>query len=243
MVLERWDKSAKVTYDGGLMNEPVSLRFFKDHRKAVILGPEPPLAADEAPDVGLSADPPGSTRGLLTRSILRFAVANGHIPASPTDRLGRGKLMLPLERAKLAPPIEKPADVGRLLAAVREISEEKSQPGIYPFFALLAYAGLRRGEALGLRWTDADLDRRMLTVRRSYDGITKSSKQRMVPVPAELAVILKAYKLADPWKTTLCFPNNDGKMYSRNAKLEAMLRSALARGVARSATLARFPRA
>jgi integrase len=68
----------------------------------------------------------------------------------------------------------------------------------------------------------------MLTVRHSYDGTTKSSKHRTVPVPAELAVILKAYKVADPWKGTLCFPNDEGEMYSRNAKLEGVLRSALA---------------
>jgi integrase len=165
----------------------------------------------------------------LVRSILRFAVANGHIAASPTDRLGRGKLMLPLEQEKLAPPIEKAEDVGRLLAAVRRIGEESKRPGLYPLFALLAYTGLRRGEALGLRWTDADLERRMLTVRRSYDGTTKSSKHRTVPVPAELAIILKAYKLADPWKGTLCFPNDEGEMYSQNAKLEAILHEGLHR--------------
>jgi DNA replication protein DnaC len=39
MLLERWDKSAKVTYDRRVMNELVSLRFVEDHRNAVILGP------------------------------------------------------------------------------------------------------------------------------------------------------------------------------------------------------------
>jgi len=39
MVLERWDKSAKVTYDRRVMNELSSLRFVEDHRNAVILGP------------------------------------------------------------------------------------------------------------------------------------------------------------------------------------------------------------
>jgi hypothetical protein len=36
----------------------------------------------------------------LVRSILRFAVANGHIAQSPTDRIGRGKLMLPRRKAE-----------------------------------------------------------------------------------------------------------------------------------------------
>jgi len=165
----------------------------------------------------------------LARSILRFAVANGHVAASPTDRLGRGKLMLPLERGKLAPPIERAEDVGRLLAAIREIGDEANRPSVYPIFALLAYTGLRRGEALGLRWADVDLDRGMITVRRSYGGMTKSSKHRTVPVPAALGVILKAHKLSDPWKAALCFPNDEGEMYSPNAKLEAVLQSALSR--------------
>ena len=39
MVLERWDKSAKVTYDRRVRNELGSLRFVEDHRNVVVLGP------------------------------------------------------------------------------------------------------------------------------------------------------------------------------------------------------------
>jgi len=39
MLLERWDKTAKVTYDRRVLNELVSLRFVEDHRNVVILGP------------------------------------------------------------------------------------------------------------------------------------------------------------------------------------------------------------
>jgi integrase len=91
------------------------------------------------------------------------------------------------------------------------------------------YTGLRRGEAVGLRWADVDLERRMISVRRSYGGQTKSSKHRVVPVPAELVAILRAYRLADPWKAELCFTNTSGEMISRNAKLEELFRDALAR--------------
>jgi integrase len=165
----------------------------------------------------------------LVRAVLRFAVANGHIATSPTDRLGRGKLMLPIEKAKLAPPIERPEDVGRLLAALREISEESRRPWLYPFFSLLAYTGLRRGEALGLRWSDVDLERRMITVRRSYGGQTKSSKHRTVPMPSVLVAILRAARASDPWKGELCFPNESGEMYSPNSKVEVFFERALAR--------------
>jgi integrase len=164
----------------------------------------------------------------LVRALLRFAVANGHIAASPTDRLGRGKLMLPIEKTKMAPPIQHPEDVGRLLAVIREIGDESNRVDLHPFFALLAYTGLRRGEALGLRWSDVDLDRRLITVRRSYDGQTKSSKHRTVPIPAALLTTLKAYRLADPWQGQRCFSNDRGEMVSRNAKFTIFATSSLA---------------
>jgi DNA replication protein DnaC len=39
MVLERWDRTAKVTYDQSLLAELVSLRFVEAHRHATIVGP------------------------------------------------------------------------------------------------------------------------------------------------------------------------------------------------------------
>lgn len=37
---------------------------------------------------------------------------------------------------------------------------------LYPAFVLAVALGLRRGEILGLRWQDIDLERRTLTVRQ-----------------------------------------------------------------------------
>ena len=39
MILERWDKTAKVTFDKRLLAELASLRFLEAHRHVVILGP------------------------------------------------------------------------------------------------------------------------------------------------------------------------------------------------------------
>lgn len=39
MVFERWDKSAKVTYDRRVLSELMSLRFVEDRRNVVVLGP------------------------------------------------------------------------------------------------------------------------------------------------------------------------------------------------------------
>jgi integrase len=56
--------------------------------------------------------------------------------------------------------------------------------------ALAAFAGLRAGEVRGLRWTDVDRKRGVITVRRSrvagVDGTPKSGHGRVVPIAAPL---------------------------------------------------------
>ena len=138
--------------------------------------------------------------------------------------------MLPVEKAKLAPPIENREDVGRLLAVIREMGDEWHRPELHPLFALLAYTGLRRGEALGLRWSDVDLDRRMITgaAQLRWPDEEQQAPGR-TPVPAALVSTLRAYRLAEPWQGELVFPNAAGAMYSPNAKLEMVLRRALTR--------------
>lgn len=153
----------------------------------------------------------------LVRSILRFAVANDHISASPTDRLGRGKLMVPVEKAKLAPPVERSEDVGRLLAAVAEVGEKTFKPWLHPFFALLAYTGVRFGEAIALRWSDVDLDRRIIAVRRSWEGPTKGGKQRLVPIADALAPMVAEWRLADPWRGSLVFTSPEGGLFTHGS--------------------------
>lgn len=153
----------------------------------------------------------------LLRSILKFAAVNGHIAASPTDRLGRGRFLLPLEKTKLAPPVERPEEVGRLLTAVAEIGRETNRPWLYPFFALLSYTGLRFGEAIALQWRDVDLSRRLVTIRRSWEGPTKGGKERLVPIAEELAPILAEHRLADPWKGALVFPSPDARMFTHGS--------------------------
>jgi integrase len=126
--------------------------------------------------------------------------------------------MLAVERSKIAPPIARKEDVGAMLAAVADIERAGGPFGVHALMATLVYTGVRRGEALGLRWRDVDLARRLLTVRFSYDGQTKSGKHRAVPVAPVLVDIMKAHRPADPFKGELVFPNATGEMHSKNAK-------------------------
>jgi integrase len=62
-----------------------------------------------------------------------------------------------------------------------------------------AYAGLRRGELVALRWRDVDFTGRKLTVRRALSGATevsssKSRRTRQVPLPEQAAQALERLK-------------------------------------------------
>jgi site-specific recombinase XerD len=54
--------------------------------------------------------------------------------------------------------------------------------------ALMAYAGLRRSELLGLEWDDVDLSRRLLRVRKAKGG-----HQRTIPIHPALAPLFAEY--------------------------------------------------
>jgi integrase len=74
---------------------------------------------------------------------------------------------------------------------------------------LLAVTGMRRGEALALRWRDIDLDAARLAVRRSVgvvktkgageqliEGPTKTGWSRVVNLDAGTVAALRAYRAA-----------------------------------------------
>ena len=54
--------------------------------------------------------------------------------------------------------------------------------------AVMAYAGLRRSELLGLDWDDIDLSRRLLRVRKAKGG-----RQRTIPIHPALAPLIVDY--------------------------------------------------
>ena len=76
-------------------------------------------------------------------------------------------------------------------------------------YALAAGTGLRRGELRRLRWCDVDLERATVRVVASS---AKSRREQSVPLRADLAEALKAFRPADAGTTDTvvpprCFPN------------------------------------
>jgi integrase len=111
----------------------------------------------------------------------------------------------PSARQARAPEMH-PWDAAQL-AAFLGWSAEKSQ--LHAAWTLLAMTGMRRGEALALRWRDVDLDAATVSVRRSAgvvrvkgegaeiaEGGTKSGKPRVIDLDAATVAVLRAHRKA-----------------------------------------------
>jgi integrase len=154
---------------------------------------------------GLSVQMIAHNLGLI-RAMLRLAVEHEWIPAAPRVRLPK-----PVERAYVW--LENPDDQRRLLIA----ASETNYPGLMELYATALYTGMRAGELCGLRWSDVDLEHRLITVQRSFATPTKSSKIRRVPIFDPLLPVLREWK-ARCGSRELVFPNEVGKMHARGAR-------------------------
>lgn len=150
------------------------------------------------------------TRFTIIRGAFRAAVADRLVPNDPT--IG---VVLPRKRkADAAMRIPTNADLALLPAAAEPPNRPKSRPGFTAYVALCAFAGLRRGEALGVQVGDIDFLARTLRVTRQIQraktadieagknlveavaGITvltrppKYESERTIYLPEELVAIL-----------------------------------------------------
>jgi integrase len=69
------------------------------------------------------------------------------------------------------------------------------------------------GELWGLRWSDLDLDRGLLTVRRSYRTAPKSGKPRALPLHPALIPILRQWQEASPKWEKECPASQEGLVF------------------------------
>lgn len=97
---------------------------------------------------------------------------------------------------------------------------------------LALHTGLRKGELLGLRWQDLDLDALRLTVARSYRALPKSGKTRHLRLPSQCVPVLRAWRPDCPVTAEgLVFPIPRGGGCNTHALLglPALLTAALVR--------------
>jgi site-specific recombinase XerD len=117
----------------------------------------------------------------------RFCVENEDLERDPAL-----VLRTPKKREALPDVLDR-RELARLLDATeRDHVWQKRFPGRRErdrlMLALFAYAGLRRGELLGLDWDDVDLERRLIRVRKAKGG-----RQRTVPIHPALEPLFLDY--------------------------------------------------
>lgn len=96
-------------------------------------------------------------------------------------------------------------DRERLLLACKE----SQCPHLYPITLLALLTGMRRGEILGLKWKDIDLNQRRLTLHR-----TKNGDRRVLPLIGpllEMLMSLKKLRKEDKNEDVYLFPGRSGK--------------------------------
>lgn len=145
----------------------------------------------------------------LLQSLFGYAVECGWIERAPRVR----KPKVQRDRYRY---LKSPTEIARLLRVARLEGED-----VFMLFATAIYTGMRAGELAGLRWADVDLlDRRMITVSRSFDRPTKTGETRYVPVYDVLHADLASWRLtAGQRHPTLVFPNRAGRMLTRSSRV------------------------
>ena len=158
----------------------------------------------------------------ILRSALADAVKHGRLAVNPTDR------STPPSPSQARPPEMHAWTAPELARFLRWAEVHDSD--IAMAWRLLAYTGMRRGEALALLWRDVDLDAARVAVRRSVgvvkdkgkgeqlvEGTTKTGQSRVVDLDAGTVAALRAYRavrgsvaLDLVWDTALVLGTLDG---------------------------------
>ena len=120
--------------------------------------------------------------------------------------------------------IADPAEAERLLQALSAADR--------PLWATALYAGLRRGELMGLRWSDVDLARGVLEVCQAWDpkehqivAPKSAAGSRRVPIAAVLRAFLAPAQLAAPADSERLVFGTDGVPFCASSVSERALRA------------------
>lgn len=165
----------------------------------------------------------------LLGSILEQAFVSGRITENPVRRVKKARLPRREEVQALSPSA---------IEAMRGALSARDAT----FLSVLAYAGLRPGEALGLRW--GDIRERTILIQRSIslgeEADTKTRQHRTVRLLAPLAADLRAWRMASgrPHDNELVFPGKDGLPWTQAAyqswRRRAFRRAVQAAGLGRT---------
>jgi integrase len=155
---------------------------------------------DHAAGTGLSARTIRYCHVIL-KAMLQQAISDGLLVANPCDRAK------PPSAKEARPPELRPWNAGELSTFLAWADGHDCSDAAA--WRVLAFTGMRRGEALALRWRDLDIDGARVSVRRSVglvrtkgqgaeliEGTTKSGRERVVDLDPQSVDALRRWRVA-----------------------------------------------
>lgn len=133
--------------------------------------------------------------------VLDFALKRGYLQTNPFT-------LVDTPKPKQA-PFELTKDVEENFYTREQLNEflgylkEENNPKVYTFFRLLAYSGMRKGEALALQWKDIDFTKSEIRINKAlakgknsklYLKTTKTGTTRTIKMDMETMKILALWK-------------------------------------------------
>lgn len=131
--------------------------------------------------------------------VMRFAIKRDYIQSNPFDLVD-----LPRQRKKSSTKRETENFYTKeQLRSFLECAENQPNYKVYAFFRLLAYSGMRKGEALALNWEDINFKENEISInkavgqgvsQRLYIKPTKTNTKRTIKMDEATMIVLKEWK-------------------------------------------------
>jgi len=169
----------------------------------------------------LSASTLNGLRSYLSRAFSKAIAHDRFVGANPVEKVAIRKVDVPLPIFLTKDEVRTVIDTARVY-----------QPQWACLYACAFYTGLRKGELFALRWTDIELTESVILVQRSHArSTTKGRRGRLLYIMPELRPFLDAQKAL---RTTLVFPNPEGKQWHKKTRLDVRFAEVLKRaGIAK----------
>ncbi|KXZ61421.1 Tyrosine recombinase XerC [Microbacterium laevaniformans] len=193
-------------------------RDLEKHGRADKLGKGQPLSANSVHKIHV-----------VLGAILDAAIEDGHLTVNPTKKKRTVKAPTSSEVRAQKPEIATwtAEQLSTFLAWDRDVLEDE----LFPLWRLIAFSGMRRGEALALRWNDINTKTMRISIRRavntenwSQTKTTKTGSARVIDMDAETLKVLAAYKVARAELSfelakadAFVFSDDDGRLRSPDA--------------------------
>jgi len=162
-------------------------------------------------------------------AILDAAIDDGHLKVNPTKKKRTVKAPTTSEVRAQKPEIV--TWTSEQLALFLTWNEEEVKDELFPMWRLIAYTGMRRSEALALKWSDINTKRMTVSIRRAVDTddwtkttTPKTGNACVIDVDKDTLKMLASYKVARAELSftlgkadAYVFGDDDGKLLSPDA--------------------------